>query len=154
MNDLVKNSIESRKQAVLNRYKIEDKELLNKIDELFSKISQFGENCIDSMDFETKFASSTLNKEYIELFTQIATSCTPIIHEVEERDDIKSDKEYILEDVKGEVKYQIESATQPLRREAYQETYDKVRDIPIVGDVLNVKQHIDFFSKFKKKKDK
>ena len=153
MNNLVKNSIESRRQAVLNSYKIEDKELLNKIEELFNKINEFGETCDDSMEFETKFASSNLNQEYIDLFTKIATSCMPIIHESEERNDIKSDAEYILDDITSEVKYQIESATGPIRRKLTQEAYDKVRDIPIARDVLNVKQHIDFFSKFKKKKD-
>ncbi len=58
-----------------------------------------------------------------------------------------------MDDIKSEVKYQADSLTQPIRHELYQETYDKARDILVVGDALNVKQHIDFFSRFKKKKD-
>ena len=35
-----------------------------------------------------------------------------------------------------------------------QEAYEKTRDMPIIGDIMTAKQHIDFFSRFKKKKDK
>ena len=37
--------------------------------------------------------------------------------------------------------------------DARQEAYDTIRDIPIVGDAMTVKQHFDFFSRFRKKKD-
>lgn len=154
MNDLVKNSIEARKTAIFNGYDIKDDTILDKINSLFSKINDFGENCVDSTDFETKFASSELNQEYINLFTEIATKCSPKTYETTQNSDINSDGQYVLEDITSEIKYQAESAIQPLRTQARQEVYDKVRDIPVVGDVLNVKQHIDFFSRFKKKKDK
>lgn len=154
MNDIVKNSIEARKNAIINGYIIKDTDILNRIDFLFSKINELGENCADNADFESKFASSELNQEYINLFTEIATKCNPKTYETIQNADIKSDAEYVLDDIASEIKYQAESAVQPLRTQARQEAYDKVRDIPVVGDVLNVKQHIDFFSRFKKKKDK
>ena len=153
MNDLVRASIEARKNAILSTYEIEDNVILNEIEDLFNRIYQFGESCVDSMDFETKFANSPLNKEYIELYTKIATNCTQKVVEEVEAPDVKSDGEYILEDFTSEVKYQMEDATQPIRGRMYREAYDKARDIPIVGEALNVKQHIDFFSKFKKKKE-
>lgn len=154
MNDLVKASIESRKNAVFNAYNITEKNIIEKIDNLFKRINEFGENCTDSMDFESKFASSELNQEYIQLFTEIATSCPQIIRQSEENTNVKSDEEAILEDISSELKYQAKEAVQPIRSKIYQETYDEVRDIPIVGDILNVKQHVDFFSRFRKKKEK
>ena len=149
MNDLVKTNIEARKTAILNSYEIKEQAMIDKIDELFNKINEFGENCIDSSDFETKFASSPLNQEYINIFTEVVTNCKQKELTVDDDTSIKTDEEYILEDVASEIKYQAESATQPLRRKATQEVFDKARDIPVVGEVLNVKQHIDFFSKFK-----
>ena len=154
MNDLVKASIESRKNAVFNAYNITEQSIIEKIDNLFKRINEFGENCTDSMDFESKFASSELNQEYIQLFTEIATGCSQIVRQSEENTNVKSDEEAILEDISSELKYQAKEAIQPIRSKIYQETYDEVRDIPIVGDILNVKQHVDFFSRFRKKKEK
>lgn len=148
----VESSIETRKQAFFNAYEISDSELIGKINVLFSKIEEFGKNCSDVMDFESKFASSDLNQEYINLFTEVAQKCTPKTY-TSEPVNVKSGKEYIMDDIKSEIKYQADSLTQPMRHELYQETYDKVRDIPVVGEALSAKQHFDFFSKFKKKKD-
>ena len=39
------------------------------------------------------------------------------------------------------------------RAAVHQEVYDKARDIPILDEVLEVKQYADFFGRFKKKKD-
>lgn len=154
MNDLVKNSIDARKNAIFNAYEIKNQSILEKIENLFNRINELGENCIDTIDFETKFANSSLNQEYISLFTEIVNNCEQKIIESEENSNIKTDAEYILDDVVSELKYQADSATMPLRRKARQEAYDKVRDMPVVGEVLNVKQHIDFFSRFRKKKEK
>lgn len=148
----IENSIDSRRQAFFNAYEINDSELIGKINILFSKIEEFGKNCNDVMDFENKFATSNLSQEYINLFTEIGMKCSPK-NISSEPAEVKNDKEYMMDDIKSEIKYQADSLSQPIRHEIYQETYDKVRDIPIVGESLNVKQHFDFFSKFKKKKD-
>lgn len=148
----VESSIETRKQAFFNAYEINDSELIDKINVLFSKIEEFGRSCNDVMDFETKFASSDLNQEYINLFTEIGSKCSPKVYNSEPVS-VKSGASYIADDIASEVKYQADSLTQPMRHELYQETYDKARDIPVVGDVMNAKQHFDFFSRFKKKND-
>lgn len=153
MNDLVKNSIESRKNAVYSAYDITDQGIIQKIENLFKRINEFGENCSDSLDFENKFASSELNQEYIQLFTEIATTCKPIIRQSEERY-VKSDKEYILDEFASEIRYQTRNATEPIRRKARQEAYDTARNMPVIGEVLEAKQYIDFFGRFKKKKKK
>lgn len=145
MNDLVKNSIDSRKAAVLNAYKITDENLLKKLDDLFERINQFGETCTDAMDFESRFATSELNQEYIALFTEIASCSEQIVYEAQVDPTIKSDKEKLLDDVESELKYQVDELTMPARRIARQEAYDAARNTPIIGDIMNVKQHVDLF---------
>ena len=151
MNDLVKVSIDSRKNSIFNAYNVVDQGLIEKIEDLFKRINEFGESCTDNLDFETKFASSQLNQEYIQLFTEIATSCTPIVRQTEERQ-VKSDEEYRREEIESEIRYQTRNATEPIRRQIYQESYSAALNTPIVGDIISAKNQIDFFSKFKKKK--
>lgn len=151
MNDLVKTSIEGRKNAVYNAYNITEQNIIDKIEDLFRRINEFGENCTDNMDFENKFASSELNQEYIRLFTEIATTCTPIVRQVEQRE-VKSDAEYFKDELKSELKYQVKDTTLPMRRKMRQEAYEEARDTPIIGDIMNIKQQVDFFSRFGKLK--
>ena len=151
MNDLVKTSIESRKNAIFSAYDIKDQSIIDKMEDLFRRINELGESCKDSMDFESKFASSELNQEYINLFTEIATKCPPIVRQTEERH-VKSDAECIAEDIASEIKYQVKDATLPLRRQMRQEAYDKARNTPIICEIMEAKQYADFFGRFKKKK--
>ena len=155
MEETVKISIDARKNAFYNAYNITDNNIKNKIDDLFNRINELGMTCSNSMDFETKFATSELNQEYINLFTEIATTCTPITYTGEPRDDIKSDAEYVMDDALSEAKYIAEDITSPMRHQAYQATYDAARDIPVVGQVMEANQYVDLFNKFsgKNKKD-
>ena len=152
MNELIKASIDSRLNAFYNAYDITQVDIKNKIEDLFKRIEEFGSTCSDNMDFETKFATSPLNQEYIELFTLVATSCPAKKIETTDNSDVKSDSEYVKDEIVSDIKYAADDLTQPIRRQAYQQAYDKARDIPVVGEVMNAKQHFDFFSRFKKKK--
>ena len=152
MDSIVKQSIDSRKQAVLSSYKIEDNKIINKIDDLFKRIYEFGEKCSDSTDFETKFASSPLNQEYIHLYTELATTCTPITYE-SDNSDVQSTKDYVLDDVKSEARMLAEDLSMPARHAARTEFDDRVRDIPVVGDAIQAKQTFDLFKKFKRNKN-
>ena len=154
MEEMIKNSIKARKDAFFNMYEIEEQSIIYKIDDLFNRISEFGENFSDYTDFETNFASSTLNQEYINLFTEIAGKCKLKNIEHEEITDVKTDEEYIEDELESELRYQAKEATMPIRRKLRQEAYDTARDMPSVGDVLYAKQNIDLINKFKKKKDK
>ena len=149
MNDLVKTSIEGRKNAIFSAYEITDESIKAKIDDLFSRINEFGENCTDNMDFETKFASSSLNQEYIQLFTDIATTCTPIVRKTEERH-VKSDSEYIADEVASEIRYQAKEATLPARRVMHEEALKAARNTPVVGEVMQATQIADLFGGFKR----
>ena len=153
MDSIVKQSIDSRKQAVLGAYKIEKQVYLDKLDNLFNRINELGETCSDVSDFEMKFASSSLNQEYISLFTEFATTCEPITYE-SDNSNVQSTKDYILEDARMEAKLAFEDVTMPARHAAREEFDSQMRDIPVVGDVIQAKQTFDLFKKFKKNKDK
>ena len=73
MDKYIKLSIDSRKNAISATYDV-DTEMNKKIDKLFDKIEKIGTNCKDVGDFEAKFAASPLNQQYLDLFTEIATS--------------------------------------------------------------------------------
>ncbi|MBO4245356.1 MAG: hypothetical protein J5892_01295 [Bacilli bacterium] len=141
MDENIKNSIKARKEAFTNAYIIEDQSLLKMIDDLFNKINEFGTTCRDVMDFETKFAISPLNQEYIDLFTKIATTSKPIIYESNE--DVKSDAEYLKDEIMDDLKYASKEITRPVRRNIKAKLYDKVRDIPGVSQVMLAKQYHD-----------
>ena len=144
MNENIKPSIESRKNALFSAYDIKDPGNLQTIDNYFKKLEEFAKGYDDIMKFETDFAASPLSKEYSDLFVQIMnTECTsdgvaPVQN---------YEEEYTPQD---ELKDDLERA---VRRRARQDAYDKARDVPILGEALTAKQHIDFFSRFRRKKD-
>ena len=144
MNEIIRPSIESRKNALFSAYDIKDPGNIQTIEEYFKKLEEFANGYDDIMKFETDFASSPLAQEYSDLFVQIMnTECTsdgvaPVQN---------YEEEYTLHD---ELKDDIERA---VRRRARQDAYDKARDVPILGEAITAKQHFDFLSRFKKKKD-
>lgn len=136
MNDIKTACIDSRKNAILSSITEKDEELERRVDEYFEKVEEFASTCSDIADFENKFATSDLAKEYASLFTMAMNT--------NQEEDINVAKE-----VGNEIADDIYRGA---RRQARQEAYDKVRDIPVIGDAMTVKQHFDFFSRFKKKK--
>ena len=142
MNDIIKPSIESRKQALFSSYDIKDEGNLKTIDDYFKRLEEFAKDYNDVMAFETAFASSPLCKEYSDLFVQIMnTECTtdgkaPVV-------DIQ--EEYTVQD---ELRDDMKRA---VRRKMRQDAYDQARDVPILGEAMTAKQHFDLFSRFRKK---
>lgn len=142
MNENLKPSIESRKNALFSAYDIKDQGNLKAIDDYFKKLEDFAKDYNDVMEFETAFASSPLSSEYSNLFVQIMNteSTTDGVAPV-----VDTNEEYTVQD---ELKDDLERA---VRRRARQDAYDKVRDIPVVGKAMEVKQHFDFFGRFRNK---
>lgn len=94
------------------------------------------------------------NKEYINLFTEVASNSEPIQYTGDNQVEAKSTSQQVLDEVKSDIDYTIKDATLPARRAARQAAYDTARDIPVVGEIMTAKQHIDFFARFRKKKEK
>ncbi|MBR3117501.1 MAG: hypothetical protein IKF36_06520 [Bacilli bacterium] len=139
MNEMVKNSIEARRNAIFSTYDIKDQGLLDRIDEFFNRLNEYGSKYDDVMKFETDFASSDLCKEYGELFMIINSTINP-------EPEVDEGKE-LLKEAAGDV-------TRYAKRTVKEDLASKARSTPIIGDVMEAKQYADFFGRFKKKKDK
>ena len=150
MNDMVKSSIDARKGAFSTAYELNDK-MTKEIDALFEKIYKIGEECSDAMDFETKFASSPLNKEYTDLFAKVASECKPKVMSDDYVSDPRTKGEKVLDEVSSDAKLLVEDLTMPARRKARQEMDDKLHDTPY-GQVEQISNMFHLFKKIKKKK--
>ena len=153
MDQIVKSSIDARKQAFFTAYNITDKETINKIEELFTKINKFGEECSDAGEFESKFQSSPLNQEYIDMFTLVASKCPANILQNNTNDNVTSTADQVADEINSEIRYQVNEATMPARRMAREKMESEMRSTPIIGDAMEIKQRIDFLGRFKNKKD-
>ena len=152
MNEMVKMSIDGRRNAFFSAYEINDDSITEEINDLFARIEEFGCTCKDATEFETAFATSPLNTEYINLFTKVAQTCKPIVYESEPQE-VKSDEEILKEELESEAKYRMKEATLPARRVAREAVTQAARSTPVVGDLMQAKQTFDLFSKFRRKKD-
>ena len=150
MDQGVKTSIDARYTAFDYSYELND-EYRKKVDELFKKINEFGKTCKDAMDFETKFATNPLNKEYSDLFTEIGTNCKPKKHEIPTDDYQESKGSKILDEASSDAKYLVDDITMPARRKARQEFDSKMRDTPL-GKVEQASNMFHLFKRFKKPK--
>ena len=148
MNEYVKQSIEGRKMAFLNSYELSSV-YQKKVDELFRKIEKLGEECSDTLEFENKFATSSLNTEYTNLFTEIATNCKCIIP-VNSETEVKSNGEVILDEVASDLKYAVDDLTMPARRKIRDEIDSKIYDSPL-GSIKQAGNTVSLFKKIFKK---
>ncbi len=130
MDSVVKQCIDGRKLAFSSAYELTDV-YKKKVDELFKRIEDFGKDCKDAMEFETKFAASPLNKEYTDLFTEVASNCKYILPPPVDNPDVKSDKEQLKDEVLSDAKYLAKDLTMPARRAAREEFDKKMRDTPL-----------------------
>jgi hypothetical protein len=142
MNDIKTYCIESRRNAIFSAYDVKDPGTLKMIEDYFKKVEEFSKDCKDASDFETKFATSHLAQEYSNLFTQIMSTETTV-------DGVAPTNEVVEEyTIQDEI---VDDANRAVRRRAKQEVYGKALDVPVLGDVIDVKNKIDLFSKFRKK---
>lgn len=149
MNDVVKQCIEGRRMAFSSAYELTDV-YKKKVDELFKKIEDFGKDINDGMEFETKFAASPLNKEYTDLFTEVATNCKYILPPPVENTDVKSDKERLKEEALSDAKYIAKDLTLPARRAAREAFDKKMRDTPL-GTIEQARNTASVFGRLFKK---
>jgi glutamine synthetase adenylyltransferase len=137
MNEYVKASIDARKKALTGTYQISEK-LQKEIDELFLEIEKFGTTCADAGDFETKFAASPLNQKYIDLFTKVATAdAAGAAAKSAAAGMATSTAENIARNAIG-------SNIPTTRAAVHQKAYDAARDIPVVGDAIEVAKNASY----------
>lgn len=138
MDSTIKASIDARKNAILNGvYELDDADK-KAVEALFVEIEKLGKESKDSGDFEAKFAASPLNQKYLDLFTQIATKSASSAN-------TKSMATQMAVNVaEGAVRNAIGSAVPTTRAAANQKVYDAARDIPVVGDAIDIGQKASY----------
>ena len=166
MEQNVKQSIEARRSAIFATYEVGE-ELTKKVEKLFGEIEKLGMKCKDVGEFETEFAKSPLNQQYLDLFTEVATNGqvkAEILQTVPSGTPSGIGEmmaESVVEGVADRAMEQAERAVMPTRAAVHQEAYDAVRDIPVVGDAIDIGQKASYvahlgkvFGKRKKKDGK
>lgn len=139
MDDIIKQCIDGR-MNVFNNYNVTDESVFKKIEDLSKKMNEFGESCKDAMEFNDKFMKSPLNDEYNNLIVEVA--------KVGNAQNMPSAKEVIADTVIDRAKTKI----RPSRANLADKRDQALRDIPVVGDVMQARQTMDLFGKFKKEK--
>ena len=148
MNDQVKVSIDARRNA-FDSFELTD-EHKKEINKLFAEIEKLGKSCKDAGEFENKFAASPLNQQYMDMFTKIAT------------DGAKSNAMkgaaagMAVSVADSAIRNAVGSAVPTTRAAVHQKAYDAARDIPVVGDAIDIGQKASYIKHlgglFKKKK--
>lgn len=151
MDKNIEASINGRKNAFFAAYEVKDKKMLVKIDELFGEIEKLGAKCKDVGEFETKFAASPLNQQYLDLFTEIATSMAS-----------KQAAGQVASSMAGGVMEGMArnalGGVVSTRAAVYQKAYDEARKVPGLGDVIDIGEkasyamHLEKLFKSRKKK--
>ena len=139
MDDIIKQCIDGR-MSVFNNYNVTDEFVLKKIDDLSKKMNEFGEDCKDAMEFNDKLMKSPLNDEYNNLVVEVA------------KGDVEVSKPSITEAIVDRVGTSIKNDVMPSRAVMAEKRDRAIRDIPVVGDVMQARQTMDLLGKFKKKK--
>ncbi len=155
----MKQSIESRKNAISANYEI-NAELQKKADKLFAEMEKFGAGCKDVGEFEEKFAASSLNQEYLDLFTEIATSgqAKSVKTGTPKVDVGRTMVRGTVVGVAESVMDQAIDNVVPTRAAVHQKVSDQVRGVPVLGDAIDLGQKASYvahlgkmFGKRKKK---
>ena len=157
MDKYVKQSIDARRDAIFAAYQVGN-EGKKKIDKLFSEIEKLGETAKDAGDFEAKFAASPLNQKYLDLFTEVATNSQPANMPNIEKP--KIGKTIAGGVAAGVAESALDDATRrvvPTRAAVHQKATDALRDVPVVGDAMDISQKAGYamhLGKLFRKKDK
>lgn len=144
MDEYVKQSIAVRKDTFGASFEV-DAETQGKIDALFKEIEELGAKCKDAGEFEAEFARSPLNQRYMDLLTEVATrSATKNAARGAAVGAVQSVAEQALRNVV------------PTRAAVHQKAYDGARDVPVLGDAIDVAEKVGYAAHlgklFKKKK--
>lgn len=159
MDKYVKQSIDARKNAISASYKL-DASAEKKVDAVFNEIEKLGEKCKDAAEFEAEFQKSPLNQKYLDLFTEIATTAQPAVQAGAGKSGVG--KMVAGGMVAGAAESALNQAAHtvvPTRAAVHQNAYDEARDIPVVGEAIDVAQKASYLAHLgkvfgKKKKEK
>lgn len=136
MDKIIEQSIKARKDAIYNTYKVSP-EKEQKINALFKEIEKLGSQCRDATEFEAEFAKNPLNQKYLDLFTEIATDQNNLGGEIAKGAAIGA-----AESIADQAINQVI----PTKAAVHQKAYDAARDIPVLGDAIDLGQKASYAS--------
>lgn len=158
MESGIEKSIQTRKQSIYDYYSVpeNDKE---KVEKVFWDMEQLGNECKDAMEFERKLAESFINQEYMDLFKVLKVKKSFVTKTMAQSyKTAMSDPETRRQAVKDDIKYAIDSATQPARVRANDAMMQELYGTPVVGDVIMASRGLGMMGriigKFKNRKNK
>lgn len=152
MDQYIKQSIQSRKEAIFNAYEV-GADGKKKIEALFTEIEKLGAKCKDVGEFESEFASSPLNQKYLDLFTEIATSMPAkggagakagTNGESKGKTIGKMVAGGVATGVADRAVNQAAQAVLPTRAAVRQKASDELRKVPVLGDALDIGQKASY----------
>lgn len=160
MDKYIKQSIDARKNALSANYTLNSSQQKS-ADSLFQKIEALGGKCKDVGEFETTFAASPLNQQYLDLFTDIAShsqakASAPQVSKSEIGKMVASGTAVGIAESAAD---QAIDAVVPTRAAVHQKASDTVRKVPVLGDVVDAGQkasymaHLGKLFKSRKKKE-
>lgn len=158
MDEYVQNSINVRKSTIYDNYHNVPPEVEAKIDDIFERMVEFGEKYTDVIAFENDFQQSDLNKEYIAIFTDLAVVNGP--DSISFKDSAFNPKNYSSDDLKEMGKRELKEDARYLVKDAIVSELHKtaierdqaLRDIPVVGEIIQAKRTIDMLGRFRRRK--
>ena len=140
----IETAIKGRKDAFFTAYDIKNEDTKHEIDVLFEQIEEFGKTCSDYADFETKFATSPLNQEYIALFTKVATTETSKLQPVQDAPaDTESESERLAKEAADDARFAVKEAMSPLRHQAYEARTQALRSTKLVNALFNLNNNLE-----------
>lgn len=158
MESGIEKSIQTRKQSIYDYYTIpeNDKE---KVDKVFSDMEKLGEESKDVAEFERKLTENPINQEYLDLFKVLKVKKSFVTKTmVQSYKNAMSDPETRRQAIKDDIKYAVESATQPARVRANDAMMGELYSTPVVGDVIMASRGLGMvgrlIGKFKNRKNK
>lgn len=147
MDKYIKQSIDARKNALSANYSINSSQQKS-IDSLFAKIEDLGNKCKDVGDFEAAFAASPLNQQYLDLFTAIATNsqAKASVPQVSKSEIGKTVAGGTAVGIAESAADQAIDAVVPTRAAVHQKASDAVRNVPVLGDVVDAGQKTSYMA--------
>lgn len=154
MDQYIRASIDSRRKVIDDYYTIPDV-MKDETEGLFHEMEELGENAADVSDFETRFAESTMNQRYLDLFTQLKIKGSVVAGAV--KDGVlgrMKDKDSLKDDAETAMGRAVDDLTLEQRAEMRQDLDEKIYDTPVLGDIVTASRVVDSGLRLFKKKKK
>ena len=144
MDKGIEQSISSRREALYTHYNLPE-EAQQKAEALFERMKQFGQQCRDQADFEEKFTSLTLNREYNNLFVEFTAYVKMPEGTTAPGEQLKQN---MASGARSAVTHQIEMAAKgaivkAMPDEMHRRYTRGIYDIPVLGDIASAFNRLD-----------